>query len=329
MIQSPRTARGRRSSSSSESISLITSTDHVFAAVEPSIRATFLTADDRNAMAITRLVGICFHHYLHACRASARLAGGSFSRWIIIGSAVVFWSLASGVSGLAAKLSERFCSRVSSSVSEKVRTARQPHRSFPIFFRWQTRGRVLAIFCAAIPVGSALGYVFGGLIDVHLGWRWAFYLVAPPGLLPRLILLFPKDPRARGLERPERQRATLEDYPDVVRTPSYVFNCIAQTAMTFALGGIGFWVAAYLQFRGQPASSTKFLATSSSLAGLVFTLLGGWAGSIDCASVSRVHISWCRGFGILPGLPVVRGDVVYAVSCCLDPDVRGRLFHVP
>ena len=28
-----------------------------------------------------------------------------------------------------------------------------------------------------------------------------------------------------------------------------LFNCAAQTAMTFALGGLGFWIAAYLQYR--------------------------------------------------------------------------------
>jgi MFS family permease len=51
----------------------------------------------------------------------------------------------------------------------------------------KSRGRVLAIFCAAIPVGSALGYVLGGLIKVNLDWRWAFYLVTPPGLLLGLL----------------------------------------------------------------------------------------------------------------------------------------------
>ena len=36
---------------------------------------------------------------------------------------------------------------------------------FPI----ETRGRIMAIFCSAIPVGSALGYVIGGLSRCSLG----------------------------------------------------------------------------------------------------------------------------------------------------------------
>jgi len=43
-------------------------------------------------------------------------------------------------------------------------------------------------------VGSALGYVIGGLIGVHLGWRWAFYLVAPPGLLLGLLCFWQRIP---------------------------------------------------------------------------------------------------------------------------------------
>src|SRR2546430_10467034 len=52
------------------------------------------------------------------------------------------------------------------------------------YFPRERRGRVFAVFFAAIPVGSALGYVVGGLVDRYFGWRQAF-LVAR---LPRLVL---------------------------------------------------------------------------------------------------------------------------------------------
>jgi MFS family permease len=48
--------------------------------------------------------------------------------------------------------------------------------------------------------------------------------------------------------------------------------------MTFAVGGLGFWVAAYLKFRGQPSSATPIFGIVISVAGLLSTLLGGWAG---------------------------------------------------
>jgi predicted MFS family arabinose efflux permease len=99
----------------------------------------------------------------------------------------------------------------------------------------------MAIFCAAIPVGSALGYVIGGLIGAHFGWRWAFYLVTPPGLLLGLLCFWQTDPRvvSRHIVQASSRRR-LADYLNLFRTRSYLINCVAQTLMTFAAGGLGF-----------------------------------------------------------------------------------------
>ena len=220
-----------------------------------------------------------------------------FSRWIIIGSAVILWSVASGASGLAATFLALLLTRVFVGIGEGGYGPAAP-TVLADLFPLATRGRVLAVFCAAIPVGSALGYVFGGLINEHLGWRWAFYLIAPPGLLLGLLCFFQRDPRARGITRPERQRASLDDYVALFRTPSYVLNCAAQTAMTFAIGGIGFWVAAYLKFRGQPPSATKFFGVIIVVAGLVSTLLGGWLGD-------RLRRRYAGSYFLISGLGMI------------------------
>ena len=102
----------------------------------------------------------------------------------------------------------------------------------------------MAIFCAAIPVGSALGYVIGGLVGAHLGWRWAFYLVTPPGLLLGLLCFWQRDPRVAADHLAQKSpRRSIRDYLNLFRTRSYLINCIAQTLMTFVTGGLGFWVA--------------------------------------------------------------------------------------
>src|SRR3954447_1408606 len=72
----------------------------VLAAVEPQIRATFFAADNRYAMAATGSLGTAFLlTYMFAAPALGWLAD-RFSRWLIIGTAVILWSLASGASGL-------------------------------------------------------------------------------------------------------------------------------------------------------------------------------------------------------------------------------------
>ncbi len=52
----------------------------------------------------------------------------------------------------------------------------------------------MAVFFAAIPIGSALGYVVGGLVDHAWGWRAAFFVAGAPGILLALLCLRLPDP---------------------------------------------------------------------------------------------------------------------------------------
>ncbi len=98
----------------------------------------------------------------------------------------------------------------------------------------------MAIFCSAIPVGSALGYVIGGLVGAHLGWRWAFYLVTPPGLLLGLLCFWQRDPRvAAESSGAEITRRSIRDYLNLFRTRSYLINCIAHDIDDFCNGRFG------------------------------------------------------------------------------------------
>jgi len=246
----------------------------ILAAVEPQIRETFFAADNPNAMALTGTLATAFLvTYMISAPALGWLAD-RFSRWVIIGFAVILWSIASGASGLAGTFAILFATRIFVGIGEGGYGPAAP-TVLSDLFPLATRGRVLAVFCAAIPVGSALGYVLGGLINQHLGWRWAFYLVTPPGLLLGLLCFTQKDPRVPLTGGQRRPRPNRADYARLFRTRSYVLNTIAQTAMTFVLGGIAFWIPAYLHYRNQPASGTVLFGAITVVAGLISTLLGG------------------------------------------------------
>jgi MFS family permease len=249
----------------------------ILAAVEPEIRATFFRPDDPNAMTMTGALATAFLvTYMLAAPALGWLAD-RFSRWFIVGSAVLLWSLASGASGLAVTFAMLLVTRIFVGIGEGGYGPAAPTILADIF-PLSVRGRVMAAFCAAIPVGSALGYVLGGTINVYLGWRWAFYLVTPPGLLLGLICFFQRDPRTPAGAQSRQKRADLSDYLKLAKTRSFVLNTFAQTAMTFALGGIAFWMPAYLQFRQQPASSRVLLGAITVVAGLISTIVGGVLG---------------------------------------------------
>src|SRR5947208_10145134 len=247
----------------------------ILAALEPDIRASLFAADDVNRMTKTGLLGVAFFvTYMFSAPILGFLAD-RISRWVIVGIAVILWSLASGASGLAATFWILFATRIFVGIGEGGYGPAAPtilSDLFPI----ETRGRIMAIFCAAIPVGSALGYVIGGLIGAHLGWRWAFYIVAPPGLLLGLLCFWQRDPRVAGDHLSQKSpRRSISDYLNLFRTRSYLINCIAMTLMTFVTGGLGFWVPAYLRYRNQsPAVGMTIFGLITVVAGLFSMLLG-------------------------------------------------------
>src|ERR1700675_82150 len=276
----------------------------ILAALEPDIRASFFAGGDANAMTKTGLLGDAF---LVTYMISAPILGflaDRISRWVIVGGAVMLWSLASGASGLAATFAILFATRICVGVGEGGYGPAAPtilDDLFPI----ETRGRIMAIFCAAIPVASALRYVIGGLIGVHLGWRWAFYMVAPPGLLLGLLCFWQRDPRVAVHHLGQKTaRRRLADYLKLFRTRSYLTNCVAQTLMTFAVGGLGYWVSAYLRYRNQsPALGMTIFGLITVVAGLISTLLGGIIADKLRPRLASSYF-WVSGIGMLIACPI-------------------------
>ena len=275
----------------------------ILAALEPDIRATFFAADDVNAMTKTGLLGVAFFVTYMISAPIFGLLADRISRWIIVGGAVILWSLASGISGLAATFAILFATRIFVGIGEGGYGPAAPtilSDLFPI----ERRGRIMAIFYTAIPVGSALGYVIGGLVGAHLGWRWAFYLVTPPGLLLGLLCFWQRDPRVAAhhlvQESPLRK---LANYVRLFRTRSYLINCIAQTLMTFVTGGLGFWASAYLRYRNQsPDVGMTIFGLITVVAGLVSTLLGGIVADKLRSRFAGSYF-WVSGIGMLIACP--------------------------
>jgi len=217
------------------------------------------------------------------------------SRWVLIGVGVILWSLASGASGLAAAFLVLLLTRCFVGIGEAAYGPVAP-AIISDYYPVQVRGQVLAWFYMAIPVGSALGYVLGervaksglgawGAAALGLSpasWRWAFYLVVVPGLVLGAVCFLMREPPRGQADLPRAAAAAAvrwRDYRVLLRTPSYLFCTLGMTAMTFAIGGMAFWMPYYLQQRpgtgGAPISTFGALVV---VAGLTGTWLGGLAG---------------------------------------------------
>jgi MFS family permease len=250
---------------------------YVLVGVEPEIRTHFFRPDDPNAHTLVGLLGTAF---LVSYMVSAPIFGwlaDRMSRWLIIGLSVTLWSAATAMSGLAGTFALLLITRLFVGIGEGGYGPAAP-TIIADLFPLVSRGRMLAYFYVAIPVGSAIGYAIGGFVAAHWNWQTAFFVVAPPGLLLGLACFWRRDPRGRSEGEKKKQRASWKDYLTLAHTRSYVLNTLAMTALTFAIGGMSFWVPGYLAYRGLPPSSRIIFGGITVVAGLTATLAGGMAG---------------------------------------------------
>ena len=126
--------------------------------------------------------------------------GDRRSRPHLIAFGVGCWSVATAFSGLASSFATLLAARAAVGIGESAYVTIAPSLLSDYFPRDQ-RGRVMAIFFCAIPVGSALGYVVGGLIDVHFGWRMAFFVAGIPGLALAALCFGLRDPPRGSQDR--------------------------------------------------------------------------------------------------------------------------------
>src|SRR5579871_5219867 len=119
--------------------------------------------------------------------------GDRRSRPRLIAFGVACWSFATALSGFARGYLSLLAARASVGIGEAAYVTIAPSL-LSDYYPARQRARVMAIFFCAIPVGSALGYVVGGLVDKHYGWRAAFFIAGIPGLILAALCLFLKDP---------------------------------------------------------------------------------------------------------------------------------------
>jgi MFS family permease len=291
----------------------------VLAAVEPNISAEFFPGGGERADLWMGLLPPAFMvSYMLTAPVFGWLADRT-RRWVLIGIGVILWSLASGGSGLAPTIGALLVTRMLVGVGEGAYGPAAPaiiSDLYPV----KKRGAKLAWFYVAIPVGSALGYVLGGTVArlMH-DWRWAFYIVVPPGLLLGALCFAMREP-GRGLSDKvaSARMLRLADFRQLLRTPSYVLNTLGMTAMTFAVGGMGFWMPRYVAiFRMNADPNTEagrrvleavnfrfgLLIVAS---GLTATLAGGWLGDKLKPRLPGSYFL-ISGLGMLLGFPLTLG----------------------
>src|SRR4051812_32691550 len=222
----------------------------VLSAVLPKLEfdaALFDPADPNLKLKLGSLTTAFFVAYMLLSPVFGRL-GDTWSRWALVGIGVIVWSLASGASGLATGFGMLLATRCFVGIGEAAYGPVAPAMLSDLYPERQ-RGKVMAWFYMAIPVGSALGFVIGSLVaDTALGWRGAFQVVVLPGLLLGALCFLVREPgRARGQVVPSEPWGRVLRELKGIR--SFVLCSAGMTCTTFVLGGVGAWAPYYFYER--------------------------------------------------------------------------------
>ncbi len=202
------------------------------------------------------------------------------SRKGLIAFGVLVWSAATVATGLAHGLAELIVARVLVGVGEASYATLAP-TIIDDLTPPERKNRALAIFYLAIPMGSALGYMLGGTIDKHFGWRAAFFFAGGPGALLAVTCLLIAEPQ-RKLRA--GQVKVSENLRTLARIPLYRRAVLGYVAYTAALGAFSYWAPKFLIHR-YPSAQCDIYAHCSKLAGGLDTQSANfWFGLITVVS---------------------------------------------
>jgi MFS family permease len=203
--------------------------------------------------------------------------GDRFPRKGLIAAGVLVWSVATVVSGLAGSLTALLLARVAVGVGEASYATLSPTIIDDISTP-ETKSRWLAVFYVATPVGSAFGFILGGLLDLHFGWRTAFFIAGGPGVLLALVALLIREPERHGDALASSRKTSA--WAELARRPLYVGTVGGYIAQTFVIGGFTAWAAPFLYRKlCLDLHRADFLfGAITVVTGLAGTVIGGWIG---------------------------------------------------
>jgi MFS transporter, Spinster family, sphingosine-1-phosphate transporter len=290
---------------------------YILAAVLPRIKTELALSDFQ--------LGLLSNAFLVSYVATSPLfgrLGDRGSRPRLLFSAGAIWSLATAAAGLARNFAQLVAARAGVGVGEAAYTTIAPSL-LADYFPVERRGRTFAIFYMAIPVGAAIGFLLGGVLERQFGWRGAFYAVGLPGLIAAsLALTLPDRPRTLtdGAQRDSSEsiRATLVS---LALNRAYVGTVLGYAAYTFALGGLAVWMPTFLErVRGLDLAPADFLVGSvTAVSGLGGTFVGGYIGDRLASRFQHGQL-WLSGISTLAAVPpallalTATSPVVYQVS---------------
>jgi MFS family permease len=211
----------------------------------------------------------------------ARLADRR-SRVRTIGASIALWSLFTALCGAAQSYAQLAIARIGVAVGEAGGIA-PSYSLIADYFPRDRRSRALAIFSLGIPVGSALGIMFGGWVAVTFDWRTAFLAAGIAGIpVAALIAGLVPEPVRGAFDRPAPPGVPTmsEAARRLTRIPSFWLLSLGAALGSIPGYGLIFWLPSlfHRSFGLSLGEASSFYGSVILVGGVAGIWLGGWLG---------------------------------------------------
>jgi len=247
----------------------------VLGALVPPIKAQLQLTDTQLGL----LGGTAFALFYTALGIPIGWLADRVNRVWIVTLALGLWSGFTAMCGLAQNFAQLFLARLGVGVGEAGGVA--PSYSLVAdYFPPAQRARALGVYAFGIPIGSALGLLFGGVIAAWIDWRMAFFIVGGVGLLAApLLKLVVREPQ-RGALDGQRPADAPPGFGSVLRLllrkPSFWGLSLGGASSSIMAYGALFWLPSFF-VRSYGMTLVQMSVFYSALT-LVGGVLGIWLG---------------------------------------------------
>ena len=246
-----------------------------------------------------------------------------WSRTKTIGVMAIMWSLATALCALTGNFVQLFMARMLIGVGE---AGYAPGGSAMIsgLYPIDKRARMMGLWNAAIPLGSAIGVLLGGIIAAKLGWKHAFGIVAVPGLIVAILFLFVKDYKTVDLsfydKNSNKVRMEKKDMvKEFISKPSVLLTYLGMAAVVFVTTSMLTWLPTYFEkMRNIPQETAGKMASSVMVLALVGAPLGGYLTDIWRKSKENARL-------LFPAISTLLSAVVLFIALALT---KGTIQYV-
>jgi len=247
----------------------------------------------------------------------ARLAD-RYSRKLIITVSLAIFSVMTVLCGFASSFAMLFAARIGVGIGE-AGTSPASYSIISDRFEQERRSTAMGILSLGGNVGLLLGFVAGGYIAAHWGWRSAFLVAGLPGMLLALLIHFTmKEPRRGAVDgqaaaQPVQQASIPQAIRNLMAVPSYRHLVCGMALVLFGATGMLAWIPSLVDrsFGLSPDKSGLPIALIIIAAGILGTLL---IGGMLADRLSKKDPRWLPSIAAIGALVMSAGAIGIALA---------------